>query len=109
MCRSECVHLYLHRNPLQRHSKLHLPSKALGPQDTVRQRTLSSGASLFAFQLKPEDIVGRHVLQKEAADGTRSRAKILELVEELEGQRDSQPERVKFKARIGTSNFEKLN
>ena len=79
-----------------------------GPRDTVRQHTSPSGASLLAFQLKPEDIVGRHVLQKEAADGTRTRAKILELVEEFEGQRDSQPERVKFKARIGTSDFEKL-
>ena len=79
-----------------------------GPQDTVRQHTSPSGASLLAFQLKPEDIVGRHVLQKEAADGTRTRAKILELVEEFEGQRDSQPERVKFKARIGTSKFDKL-
>eukprot|EP00984_Skeletonema_dohrnii_P003795 scaffold1308_cov76-Skeletonema_dohrnii-CCMP3373.AAC.1 len=79
-----------------------------GPRDTVRQHTSPSGASLLAFQLKPEDIVGRHVLQKEAADGTRTRAKILELVKEFEGQRDSQPERVKFKARIGTSKFDKL-
>eukprot|EP00984_Skeletonema_dohrnii_P024835 scaffold13971_cov83-Skeletonema_dohrnii-CCMP3373.AAC.1 len=51
---------------------------------------------------------GRHILQKEAADSTRTRVKILELVEEFLGQRDSQPERVKFKARIGTSKFEKL-
>ena len=64
--------------------------------DAVHQRTLPSGTSLYAFQLKPEEIVGRHVLQKEEADGTRTRAKILELVEEFEGQRNSQPERINW-------------
>ena len=87
--------------------------KTAGGQDHM-ETTLFTNApcqaetSLYAFQLKPEEIVGRHVLQKEEADGTRTRAKILELVEEFEGQRNSQPERVKFKARIGDTKFEKL-
>jgi len=41
-------------------------------------------------------------------DGSRRRAQITVVVEEFLGQLDSDPQRVKFKAKIGGSNFEEL-
>jgi hypothetical protein len=48
-----------------------------------------------------------HLLQTEK-DGSSRRAQITAVVEKFEGQLDSNPQRVKFKARIGDNNFEEL-
>jgi len=53
-------------------------------------------------------LVGRTVLKKTNEDGTRFRARILGYVEEWEGQRNSDPERIKFRAKIGENDFEEL-
>ncbi|KAL7426750.1 hypothetical protein ACHAXM_000563 [Skeletonema potamos] len=53
-------------------------------------------------------LMGRTVLKKKEEDGQRFRAKIVDLVEEFEGQRDRDPTRVKFRATVGDSEFEEL-
>ena len=53
-------------------------------------------------------MLNRTFLLRADPDGTRRRAQITEVVEEFEGQLDSNPQRVKFKARIGDNNFEEL-
>jgi len=76
--------------------------------DTAFQRLRPDGTSMFAFELTPDDLVGRTVLKKTNEDGTRFRARILGYVEEWEGQRNSDPERIKFRAKIGEKDFEEL-
>ena len=68
----------------------------------------ADGSSGNALELKPEELLGRTTLLPIEEDGTRSRAKILEIVEEYEGQLEREPDRVKFRAKIGDTNFEKL-
>ena len=49
--------------------------------------------------------IGRHVLLNTQEDGQRYRARIVELIEEFEGQRDQDPERIKFKCQVGENTF----
>ena len=53
-------------------------------------------------------MLNRTFLLRADPDGTRRRAQITEVVEEFEGELDSDPKRVKFKAKIGDNNFEEL-
>ena len=53
-------------------------------------------------------MLNRTFLLRADPDGSRRRLQITAVVEEFEGQLDSNPQRVKFKARIGGNNFEEL-
>ena len=53
-------------------------------------------------------MLNRTFLLRDETDGSRRCAQITAVVEEFEGQLDSNPKRVKFKAKIGGSNFEEL-
>jgi len=55
-----------------------------------------------------EKMLNRTFLLRDETDGSRRRAQITVVVEEFLGQLDSDPQRVKFKAKIGGSNFEEL-
>jgi hypothetical protein len=52
--------------------------------------------------------IGRHVLLNAQEDGQRFRAKIVGLIEEFEGQRDQDPERIKFKCEVGEKTFSEV-
>ena len=58
--------------------------------------------------LKPDDLVGRTVLLKTRDDGQRFRATIVKALEDFEGQRDSNPELVKFKCLVGDAKYEDI-
>jgi hypothetical protein len=53
-------------------------------------------------------MLNRTFLLRAETDGSRQRAQITAVVEEFEGQLDSNPKRVKFKAKIGGNNFKEL-
>ena len=55
-----------------------------------------------------EKMLNRTFLLRTETDGSRRRAQITAVVEEFEGQLNSNPQRVKFKAKIGGNNFEEL-
>ena len=54
------------------------------------------------------DLLGRTYLRPIEEDGTRQRAKILECVEEYKGQLEKEPERVKFRVKVGDTTFEEM-
>lgn len=74
------------------------------------QNLRADGSSANPFELKPEELLGRTTLLPIEEDDTRrSQAKILEIVEEYEGQLEREPDRIKFRAKkIGGINFKKL-
>ena len=63
------------------------------------------GAQYTGFN--PEDLIGRTFLMDPEADGTISRAKIVSLVEEFQGDVERDPEHIKFKCQVG-SRYEEL-
>ncbi|KAL7455007.1 hypothetical protein ACHAWC_006593 [Mediolabrus comicus] len=54
------------------------------------------------------DLIGRTYLRPIEEDGTRQRAKILECIEEYNGQLEREPERVKFRVKVGDTTFEEM-
>ena len=54
------------------------------------------------------DLIGRTYLRPIEEDGTRQRAKILECIEEYKGQLEKEPERVKFRVKVGDTTFEEM-
>ncbi|KAL7491253.1 hypothetical protein ACHAWT_000649 [Skeletonema menzelii] len=52
--------------------------------------------------------IGRCVLLNKQEDGQRFRAKIVRLIEDFEGQRDSDPERIRFQCEVGDKKFQEI-
>ena len=52
--------------------------------------------------------IGRYVLLNTQEDGQRFRAKIVKLIEDFEGDRDSHPERIKFECEVGDKKFQEI-
>ena len=89
------------------------PDGSSSPNGTAPSRTPAGPSApepsvQHASELKPEDLLGRTVLKKRGEDGTRLRAKIVDLIEQFEGERDSHPDRVKFRCKVGDEEFEEL-
>jgi len=55
-----------------------------------------------------DNMINRSFLLPPNEDGSRQRALITGVVEDFQGQLDSNPDRVRYKARIGESKFEEL-
>ena len=55
-----------------------------------------------------KNCIGRCVLLPKQEDGQRFRARIVELIEDFEDERDRDPERIKFRCKVGDKEFEKL-
>jgi hypothetical protein len=58
--------------------------------------------------IEPLDLVGRTYLKPVEENGERYRAKIVGYIEEFEGQVRSNPELVKFRTKIGDTDFEEI-
>ena len=52
--------------------------------------------------------IGRFVLLNRQEDGQRFRAKIVQLIEDFEGQRDQDPERIRFACEVGDEKFQEI-
>ena len=90
------------------------PSRPSGEPDDVpvgelvKSRGNSEQGEPSPIPIGIEKMLNRTFLLREETDGSRRRAQITAVVEEFKGQLDSDPQRVKFKAKIGGSNFEEL-
>ncbi|KAL7527097.1 hypothetical protein ACHAXR_001802, partial [Thalassiosira sp. AJA248-18] len=89
------------------------PSRPNGEPDDVPTELIKSRGNPEQGEPSPipigiEKMLNRTFLLRDETDGSRRRAQITAVVEEFEGQLDSNPQRVKFKAKIGGSNFEEL-
>lgn len=61
-----------------------------------------------AVDVDPVDLIGRTYLKPVEEDGERYRAKIIGYIEEFEGQMRSNPELIKFRTKIGDTEFEEI-
>ena len=74
----------------------------------IKSRRSSDGTESSPIPIGIENMLNRTFLLPPEEDGTRRRARITEIVEDFSGQLDSNPSRVKFKAKVGENKFDEL-
>ena len=91
-------------------SRIYVTSDANGENDDVPVGELvkSREGNPKPIPIGIDNMINRSFLLPPNEDGSRQRALITGVVEDFQGQLDSNPDRVRYKARIGESKFEEL-
>jgi hypothetical protein len=76
--------------------------------EVVRGRASSDRPDYRTATIFPQDLIGRTFLKNPEEDGQRFRAKVVDYIEEYEGQLEQEPDRVKFRAKVGDNGLEEM-
>ena len=74
----------------------------------VIQSAPGYGTRPSSADLHPDELIGRTFLVSPLEDGTRKRARIVGYLDEFDGNLERQPERIKFKVKVGDEKFDEI-
>ena len=76
--------------------------------EVVKGRPSSDRTDYRTTTLFPQEMIGRTYLRHPEEDGQRFRAKVVDYIEEYEGQLEQEPDRLKFRIEVGDRGLEEM-